>query len=428
MKKKIIIGSVVAVLVIVIIAANILKGGGAVSVFASGPVHNVTVKKIERGDITSTISASGVIEEMEKAEIYFDTPLKVKELLVEKNQKVVKGQKLVELDMDSLQSELEQLKISRNVQVLSAKTASTQSDVIQAENAVKSAERAYEDSKKKYEDSKTLFATNAISKSELDAAEKAMTDAQMALDNAKASYQDVVTSKSVNVDTQNLNLKATDLKIADLEKKIQNIREGMVSPIDGVVAEVNLTRGGYTSNVQSAFKIVNPEKLQVRADVKEFDIKHVAVGQSVSITGDAISKEDGIVGKVQSISSVAKKNKTTSGDETLIEVVVSVDKSNPVLKPGLSVTCDITTSEKKNVLLADFQMLKDDKDGNKMVYVAEGKDNAMVMRERRVKLGISSELNAEVLEGLKEGDTVILDPQPSFKDGARIKISKNEEK
>lgn len=428
MKKKVIIGGSLVVLIIAIIAANVLKNGGSVSTFAAGPTFSVKTQKVEKGNITSTISASGVIEEIEKSEVYIDTPLKIQKILVEKNQKVTKGQKLIELDMDSLNSDLEQLKISKSVQELSKKSVVTQSDTVRALNAVKSAQRAFDDSKKNYENSKSLFSANAISKNEFEAAEKAMTEAGIALENAKVAYDSTVTGKSVNVETQDQNLKATDLKITDLEKRIKKLNDSMLSPIDGVITEVNFTEGGFTSNMQPVFKLVNPDKLQVKANVKEFDIKNVKAGQSVKITGDAISKDDGVTGKVASISSMAKKNKTTGGEETLVEVTVSVDKIIPVLKPGLSVTCDITTQEKSDVLLATFQMLKDDKDGNKLVYVIQGKDKAMLMREHKVKLGITSELNAEVVDGLKEGDTVVVDPQPNFKDGARVKLAKDGKK
>lgn len=428
MKKKVIIGGALVILIIAIIAVNVLKSGSSVSTFAAGPAFNVKTQKVEKGNITSTISASGIIEEIEKSEVYIDTPLKIQKINVEKNQKVTKGQKLIELDMDSLNSELEQLKISKTVQQLSKKSVVTQSDTVRALNAVKSAQRAFDDGKKNYENSKSLFSANAISKNELDAAEKAMTEAGIALENAKVAYESSVTGKSVSVETQDQNLKATDLKIADLEKKIKKLNDSMFSPIDGVITEVNVTEGGFTTNVQPAFKLVNPDKLQVKADVKEFDIKSVKAGQNVKITGDAIAREDDVTGKVQSVSSVAKKNRTTSGEETLIEVIVAVEKSNPVLKPGLSVTCDITTNEKNDVLLVPFQMLKEDKDGNKIVYVVDKKDNVMFMHERKIKLGVSSELNAEVLEGLKEGDTVVLDPQPTYKDGSRVKVSNKDEK
>jgi len=428
MKKKIIIGAVIGVILIAFVTASIIRSGSGASAFAAGPTFEVKVQRIERGNISSTISASGVVEEIERAEVFFDTPLKVKKILVEENERVAKGQKLVELDMDSLNSELEQLRLSRSIQVLAKVSASSQADVIRAQNAIVTAQRAYEDSLKNYKNSKSLFEANAISKNEMDMAEKAMKDAQTALENAEAGYESIATGRSTNLGTQDQNLKSLDLKISDLERKIAKINEAASSPLDGVVTKVNLTEGAFTSNMQAAFKVVNPDKLRVRADVKEFDIKDVKVGQKALIFGDAISKDEGVTGKVTSIASVAKKNQTTSGEETLVEVIVSIEKPSPILKPGLSVTSEITTNEKSGVLIASFMMLKEDKDNNKVVYVLEKKGNVTAMRERRVKLGVTSELNAEVLEGLNEGDMAVLDPMPNFKDNSRVKVIQDEKK
>lgn len=447
MNKKIIIGSAVVVVIGALVAANVLKNSGGVASFSQGQSFEVKVKKIESGTISSSASASGTIEEVGKSEIYFNTPLKVTKLLVKKKQKVTKGQKLVELDIDDLNSELQQDIISRNVQELAINkvrstsggksTAALELAVTQAENTIKNAEDAYNDSKKKYDDNKKLYEASAISKNELDSSEKALKDSDVALKNAKLSYKTSVANldeanknnsqdssgKDIDIKTQEENLKATILKIASLESKIEKINDSCISPIDGTLTEVNIVEGSYTSSTGSSFTIVDMDKLQVKANVKETDIKNISIGNDVKITGDAIDKGIEVSGKVTEIAPVAVKNKTTSDDETLVEVTISIDKSIPVLKPGLTVTCNIITQIKNNVPLASFEMLTEDKDGSKTVFVVGEKDN--IIHKKNVKLGITSDLDAEVLEGLKAGDTVVLNPQPNLKDGGKAKIVKD---
>ena len=53
-------------------------------------------------------------------------------------------------------------------------------------------------------------------------------------------------------------------------------------------------------------------------------------------------------------------------------------------------------------------------------------NNTMI--QKQVKLGINSDMNVEILEGLKEGDLVVLEPQPMYKDGTKAKILDNEKK
>jgi HlyD family secretion protein len=242
------------------------------------------------------------------------------------------------------------------------------------------------------------------------------------LKNARLAYNTAVENRNNTKTTASDSLKATDIQIEDLEKKIASVKEDCTSPIDGVVANVGVEAGSYTSAMQSAYKIINPDKLQIRAKINEFDIKSVAVGQKVNITGDAIPKETEVTGAVKSISPVAVTNMTSNGSETVVEVIVQVDGAGDVLKPGLNVTCEISTVNKDNILLAPMEAFVPDKDNNKMAFVVDGKTN--IITQKKVDIGINSDMQVEVLKGLNEGDKIVLDPQPSYRDGLHVRIKK----
>ena len=419
MNKKVLIGIVIVVLIAGMVAANFLMNrDGSAPAFGGGSSFPVKVAAIQKGDISSYITANGVIEEVEKAEVFFDTPLKVEKVFVKKGQKVAKGQEILKLDTSSMVSELEKLKVNKNIQELSLNSKTADSEAERALSALKTAERNYTDSQKTYSSNKELYAANAISRNELDLSENAMVQAENALSDARSAYSIAVENKNVNRSTAEENLKITNLSIADLESRLAKINASVISPMDGVVAAISLEEGAYTNSVESAYKIINPDKLQIKANIKEFDTKNVAVGQLVRITGDAIDKEKKVEGKVFSISPVAIINRTSSGDETVVEVAITLDNPDGILKPGLNVACDIYTVDKKGVIVAPMEMITEDKDGNKLVYVV----NNGVMKETRVKLGINSDMTVEVMEGLKEGDQVVLEPQPTYKDGAKARI------
>lgn len=81
MKKKIIIGSIIAVVILALVAVNVIKSKNATSAFAgSGKTVTAKTVKISKGSISSSISASGTVEEIDKAEVYFDTALRVKKI------------------------------------------------------------------------------------------------------------------------------------------------------------------------------------------------------------------------------------------------------------------------------------------------------------------------------------------------------------
>jgi RND family efflux transporter MFP subunit len=420
MNKKVMIGGI-----IVIAAAGLITAGIVKSLASGGNSIPVSVATIEKGSISSAISSDGVLEEVDKAEVFFDTPLKVDKVFVEEGQKVTKGQPLLELDIDALNSQLETLKVNRNAQQLSVDSKALDAEVERASNNLKAAERNYNDSKKKYEDNKALYASNAISKSELDMSENAFIEADSGmsgLKNARIAYNTAVENRNNTKATASDSLKATDIQIEDLEKKIASVKEDCTSPIDGVVANVGADEGSYTSAVQAAYKIINPDKLQIRAKINEFDIKSVAVGQKVKITGDAIPKETEITGIVKSISPVAVTNMTSNGSETVVEVIIQVDGAGDVLKPGLNVTCEISTVNKDNILLAPMEAFVPDKDNNMMAFVVDGKTN--IITQKKVDIGINSDMQVEVLKGLNEGDKIVLDPQPSYRDGLHVRIKK----
>lgn len=446
MKKKVIIGGVIAVVVLGLVVVNVVKSNTAVPAFGGGgKAFSVKVKKLEKGNISASISASGSVEEVEKSDVYLDTGLKVDKVLVEKNQKVARGQKLFSINMDAINSELDQAKIKKNVQELTIQktrimdgtksTAALEAALVVAENNLKNAESTYDDAVKAHEKNKALFEVNAIAKNDLERSEKAVNDTKIALDTAQANYRSSLdnleetrknntksaSSTNLDLETQEQNLKATLLSIADIEKKIKTIQDSMLAPIDGAVTDVLIKDGALSNGAQPALTITNTDKLQIKAAVKEFDIRNVAVGQSVSITGDAISKEDDVKGKVTSIAPTARKNKTTSGDETVIDVVVSIEKSSPVIKPGLGVTCSIFTKDKTGVVVTALDTLLSDKDDKNYVYVYDEKEG--VIRQKFVKLGITSDMNAEIMDGLNEGEQVVIDPQPTLKDGAKAKVN-----
>ncbi|HHV28046.1 efflux RND transporter periplasmic adaptor subunit [Acetivibrio mesophilus] len=419
MKKVVTIIIVLAVLG-GLVGLSYLISGNAQKVFSSGTTYSVKTVEIGRDDISSSVSASGKVEESDSFDIYVDNSAKVKKLLVEKYQKVTKGQQLMELDIENMETELEKLKINKKVQELSKISPTVDAEIKRAESAVKSAEQALNDCEKKFEDSKKLFEAQAISKSELDMAESAVKDAKTALENAKVSYDAAVESKDVNKRVNEENLNATKLSISDLEKRINKTKESMICPFDGVISEINIQEGAYTSNVQPAFRIVNLDKLKVKAMVSEYNIKDVKVGQSVRITGDAIDEDIEIFGVVETISPVAKSNISSTGEEVVIEVGISIDNTAANLKAGLSVDCEILTVEKKDIIVVPMGVLKTDKNGNEYVLLVDKEKGVLV--QQNIKIGIISDMNAEVLEGLKEGDIVVDDPQSFHKDGSKVKI------
>ncbi len=444
MKKKLIIGICVGVLVIALVAAGIAKNAGSAG---KGPVFSVNAAEIKKDDISSSISANGTVAEVEKSEVYLDTPVKVTKLLIKQNDVVKKGQKLAEFDLEALNMELEQQRLQMKTQELMLKklkltdttvsVASSQNSVKVAENSVASAQRTYDLALKERNDTKALYDMGDKSKSELDKAENALKDAEAALKNAKLSLESQkeafnstnktnnqnASSKQIDIESQQVAIQTTQLAIKQLESKVKKCQEAMYAAMDGIASKVNVTEGSFTPNGQPVFTVVNPDKLEVMLNINEYNAKIIKPGQSVDITGDSIPEKDKITGKVKTVSPVANTNMNSSGSqETVIQVVVSIDSANEAIKPGITVNCDIKTVDMKNVLTLQLDMLIPDKDGNNFVYVIS--EDKQTMKKVAVELGTTSDMKAELKTGdIKEGDLVVMNPKTTYKDGSRVKLS-----
>jgi len=446
MKKKVFIGIGVTALIIILVVVGIVKNSG---VAGTGAVFNVNASKITKGDISSYLSSNGTVKEIEKTEIYIDTPLKVTKVLVKQNDVVKKGQQLADFDFDALNLQLEQAKLQKRTQELTLKkltlidttvsVAAGQNSLKVAQNSVASAQRSYDLALKKLNDSKALYEADAISKSELDTAQSSLKDIEATLLNAKINLESQkdtinstsksnnqsVSSKQIDIETQKVSIETSNLNIKDLESKIKKYTAAMYSSMDGIASQVNASEGSFTPSGQPVFVVVNPDKLEVELNINEYNAKQMKVGQKVEITGDSIPESDKITGKVRSVSPVASKNATNSGTaETVIKVIVDIDKITPSIKPGITVNCDIQTVNITNVLTVELDMLSPDKEGINFVYVLS-KDK-LTMNKKKIEIGTTSDMKAELKSGdIKEGDLVVMNPKTMYKDGARIKLSED---
>ena len=182
---------------------------------------------------------------------------------------------------------------------------------------------------------------------------------------------------------------------------IQNV----VAPVTGEVTSVSTTNGSYVTAGIPIAVIADDSGLQVRLSVNESQISDIKVGQKAVITGVGF-KNSSYSGTVKKISSDAKQIVSTTGQETVVEVIVSVDELGNDIKPGYSAKVKIITSRNSGVLVAPYEAVRADKDGNEYVFKLKG--------NRAVKTPISTQKEFdsgfEVVSGLSNNDVVIENP------------------
>jgi HlyD family secretion protein len=156
--------------------------------------------------------------------------------------------------------------------------------------------------------------------------------------------------------------------------------------------------------------------LVVNASISEYDIPKLAVGQTVSMTSDGL---DGVTfpGKISKIADSASTQNSTSGTETVVAVKATFDSVPQGLKPGFDLDMDITTADNSEALIVPITALqKDTATGKYNVFKVENG----VLKKTPVTVGITSDMDAEIKDGLAEGDEVVTSPTSATYDGMTI--------
>ncbi len=354
---------------------------------------------VERGDIARSVVATGRIEPITKVEIKSKANGIIKELHVEVGNIVHPGSVLAELDKENLaarvrEAEAAMLSSQSNLQ---AAVAQLQKNKVEAEGPdVPFTKRNYERSEKlmkegvlpqqSYEDSRSAF-EQALNRQNIARAQLTVSEAKVS--QAKAD----VAQAQAAVDRAKEEL--TDATIR--------------SPIHGIVLSRDIEIGSPVSsilNMGSAATLVmvlgDISQVYVRGKVDEADIGVVKLGQPSRIKVETF-KDKTFEGKVTEISplGVDKDNVVT------FEVKVSIQNPGGELRANMTANAEIVLEEHPGTLLIPESAVIYDSKRNATVEVpVAGKPNG---REKRsIKVGISNGTRTEILEGLNQGEKVIL--------------------
>ena len=156
-------------------------------------------------------------------------------------------------------------------------------------------------------------------------------------------------------------------------------------------------------------ELIDPTIMELEAEVDEIDIPDVALGQRAIIEVDALPTLQ-LEGKVTYINPVS----TEESDVVLYEVTVGFDVPLGFgLKSGMSATAEAIIDERSQVLLVPERAIEYDSQGNPVVKVMVDEQT----QERAVVVGMSDGYQTEIVAGLGEGETVVIEtsakPEPS---------------
>ena len=183
----------------------------------------------------------------------------------------------------------------------------------------------------------------------------------------------------------------------------------LVAPIDGMVLSRDVEVGDAVSSIlvlgstaTLVMTIGDIHQVYVDGKVDEADIGNVYLGQPARIHVESFPNKtfDGKVTKISPLG-VEKDNVTT------FEVRVSIDNPTGELKALMTANAEIVVTEHKGALSVPEQAMTWDNQKNASVFVPDAKSKEG-QKKLPVTAGISNGSRTEIISGLKEGDTVVL--------------------
>ncbi|HEY3500980.1 MAG TPA: efflux RND transporter periplasmic adaptor subunit [Polyangiaceae bacterium] len=268
---------------------------------------------VERGDLRETVTATGTLSPLDQVEVGAEVTGRVTAVLVDINDQVKKDQVLVEIDTEQL---------SARVDESQAQLRSAHANQANANATVKEAES-------KAARAREMHQRGLISDQDLEAA-------QAALERAKAS---------VSTSSAQITVAAASLKSAKTSLGKAIIR----APIDGIVLARTIEVGQtVTSGFQTPVLLTlarGLEQMQLQVDVDEADVGRVHENQTATFVVDAYPRRT-FRSTLVTLSNLPKTGTTV----VTYQATLTVENPERLLKPGMTATATLVTSEEKDVL------------------------------------------------------------------------------
>lgn len=326
---------------------------------AATQTTNALKFNVTREDLTSSVEVKGKSSYQEETYIHAPFAADVKSWNVKEGQQVKKGDLLFQLVDTSLRNEIADLQASARKLELDIRLGEFQATIGSGDASAGISEA----------DAKQRFAQNE--------------------------------SRKIQEEINRLNLEHVRTQLNEKNEKLGSAR--FTAPEDGIFLFDSTKEPKSVKESERVGKIVDLTKLQLICTVGEYDLFRLREGLPAEVRVDAL-KDLKLQGKVERLSKFAKSaGDASSGSAAQFEVVISLEP-NERLIAGLSLTASIQTDKKSGVLVIPTLSVQRDKDE---YYVMMETETGATER-RAVKIGVETPEKTEIVSGLQEGDTVVI--------------------
>lgn len=369
------------------------------------------VYTVARGEVRVVVAGSGQLQPWRTLEVRPEVQ-GILLSVVEEGKAVRAGEVLAELDPDPFRRAWESARadLQRAEASLANARAQGESSLASLQAGVKNAEVAYanaqaslEAARRNLEATRLLYQAGGTSRQALWDAETAYANAQRALESARASLEaqrEALRLRQAQLQedlrAQEAALSQARLALAEAQANLEKTR--VRAPFAGVVLSVSANPGAQVGPGTPLLTLGNLSAYALVLEVDETEIAKVRVGQRVDVTLEGLPGET-FQGRVEAISPQGQ----VVNNIPVFKVTVRLPY-DPRLRPGMSADGEIVVEEARSVLVIPKRAVERVR-GRAYVNVLlpDGSTDTV-----RVVLGPEDARMVAVLEGLKEGDQVVL--------------------
>ena len=290
---------------------------------ASAAPH-YTTETVRRGDLILTVTANGTLQPTRSIAIGSELSGTVSKVNVDVNDRIRKGQVLVELDTSKLNDQI--LRSRASLAVANAKVAQTVATVKEAEATLG-----------RFEEVAHLSGGKVPSKTELDSARATLDRARADEASARASVNDAKAALS----TDEINLSKASIR----------------APSDGVILTRSVDPGNAVAASLQAVTLFTVaedlKQLRLQVNVDEADVGAVTVGQKASFTVSAYPGR-----KYPAVITRVAFGSTITDNVVTYVTYLDVDNSDLTLRPGMTATATIAATSRTDALLVPNSALR----------------------------------------------------------------------
>jgi len=369
-------------------------------------LSRVTVATVTRGTFIRDVAADGKVVAAVSPTLYAPDAGTVT-LKVQAGATVTKGEVLASLVSPDLAARLSQEQASLESQQIDWHRAELDAarELLQVQDTFSQAQVDQKTAERELDRSRKAFEQGSYSELQMLKAQDALEKANFTLEQARKNLAAQPQQNAFEIQSKKALAERQQLVVKDLQRQIEAL--DIRSPVDGQVGAVQIVDRATVAKDAPLLTVVDLSALEVEIQVPEGLARDLAVGMGADLSGNG-GQWNGIVSAVSP--------EVVNGQ---VVARVRFGENKPVgLRQSQRLSVRILLDQRANVLMVDRGAFLDQDGGNSAYFVHDN-----VAEKRPIRAGSSSVNKVEILEGVREGDRIVISGSDAFDGADRVVLS-----